>query len=303
MALTKLTTSRHNIKRAEALASYGINTLDLPHAKPGFEGYGAGTCALCGKQNLKWLFQIHFDEPQGLIALAKIECEIDREGAITINPIGSSCINDWIDALPETREKLELLKRWDVEMRKCKEAMKAKVVEDLCLSAGFESPEAAVESYRSFLPRLYDRIAYRHASRVLNRYELRALDRNAYKVQTRRLGRKACQDWLKLLAKLVALGPYIAPASLAPAPAAPAAPVGAAPATPATSAASGTSGTDPNVKALLDKGAAAFALNAAKLKPYYERTYRDIHAKVTAAGKFVSPRQQKFYEDIVKMMN
>jgi len=262
MALTKLTTNRHNIKRAEALASYGINTLDLPHAKPGFEGYGAGTCALCGKKNLKWLFKIHFEEPQGLIALAKIDCEIDREGAVTINPIGSSCITDWIDALPETREKLDLLARWDVEMRKCKQAMKAKVVEDLCLSEGYESPVAAYDAFRKLVPSRWDRTLYSHQLKVLNRYELRMVQRNAFKVRNSSLSRKTCQDWLKHLAKLVELGPYVAPAPVAPV-AQPASTPGAAASTPFPGS---STIQDQATREILSRGAVAFAQNSDKLK-------------------------------------
>lgn len=276
MALSKLTATRHNIKRAEALKSYGISTLDLSSAKPNFTGYGAGTCALCGQKNLKWLFQIHFDEPQGLIALAKVECEIDRETEVTITPVGSKCITDWIDAIPESAEKLELIKRWEVEMRKCKSAMKAKVVQDLCAEAGFETPQDAYAAYMDIF-RMPN--SYRFMRQALSGYDMNFMRRNANKVYTMRLSRKTCQDWVKCLVKLLAL----------PKPT----PVEVAEATEAEQAEAS------EVKAVLDQGKKLFDENPGKLNNYYSNAFLDIHKKVTNDGKFRSDRQKKFFTDMM----
>lgn len=279
MALTKLTATRHNIKRAEALKSYGINTLDLPHAKPRFMSYGHGTCALCGQKNLKWLFQIHFDAPQGLIALAKIECEIDREGEVDINPVGSKCITDWIDALPETAEKLDLIKRWEVEMRKCKAAMKAKVVEDLCREAGFETPQDAFDAYYklSLRPRHLD-----HWRKALDWYQIRSLQRNAHKVKHMTLSRKTCQDWLKNLLKVQALPepePEVVKAE-----------------TEAEAKAKA------EVQAILDRGKELYDEHGDKLNGYYTDAFLDMHQKISESGAFRSDRQRRFFTDIMKKM-
>ena len=104
MALSERTVNRHNIKRAKVFQENGLNDLDVQYAHPKFMGYGEGTCILCDKQHLKWLFSIKFDEPQGLVALAKVGAGIDREGEVTLAPVGSKCITDWLDAVPETPE-------------------------------------------------------------------------------------------------------------------------------------------------------------------------------------------------------
>lgn len=279
MALTKLTATRHNIKRAEALKSYGINTLDLPHAKPGFMGYGHGTCALCGQKNLKWLFKIHFDAPQGLIALAKVECEIDREGEVDITPVGSKCITDWIDALPETAEKLDLIKRWEVEMRRCKAAMKAKVVEDLCAEAGFETPDDAFTAYFDLtrIPRHLD-----HWRKAISWYEIRMLQRNAYKVKHRTLSRKTCQDWLKNLLKLREL-PLPEPEEV-------------------KQATEEESKAKAEVQEILDRGKELYDEHADKLNGYYTDAFLDMHKKISQSGAFRSDRQRRFFTDIMKKM-
>lgn len=279
MALSKLTANRHNIKRAEALKSYGISTLDLPSAKPNFKGYGAGTCALCGQKNLKWLFQIHFDEPQGLVALAKIECEIDREDAVTITPVGSKCITDWIDAIPESAEKLELVKRWEIEMRKCKAAMKAKIVEDLCAEAGFETPADAFNTYMDIL-RMPG--SYKFMRQAISPYDMNFMRRNANKVFNKTLSRKTCQDWVKMLVKLNAL-PRPTQAEVA-------------------EAEQADAEIAAEVKEILDKGKALFDEHCDKLNSYYTSAFLDIHKKVTESGKFRSDRQKAFFTDMMKKM-
>lgn len=292
MALTKLTATRHNIKRAEALARHGINTLDLPQAKPEFMGYSDGTCDLCGQKNLRWIFKIYFDKPQGLLALAKVECGIDREGAVTITPVGSKCINDWIDALPETAEKLALLKRWEREMRSCKLAMKAKVVEDLCVAAGFETPEDAFDAYiKFFFGRGYNTANFYHYRKVLAYDEVASLRRNARKVRNKTLSRKTCQDWLRSLLKLIELGPL--PEKKAdPKPEPASAPVTPAPVTPAQT----------ELGQLLERGRKAFEQNASALVEYSQKAFQDIARKVGKRGKFASDRQRSYYTDMLKKL-
>lgn len=279
MALNELTTSRTNIKRAEALARHGINTMDITSARPKFVGYGAGTCELCGKKNLKWLFQLHFSELGGLEALAKVMCDIDRDGAVTIKPIGSKCIVDWLEAVPESLEKIELMKIWDAEMRACKSAMKAKLVEDLCKAAGFDTPQAA---YERFLDRFQikpgSRLGYvaprvySHLRKTLTSYEINAMRRNATKIQAKTLSRKPCQEWLKTL---LLITPVPAPPVVAP-----------------------ISGVE-SPKSLLERGDKAIVSGVDNLKPYYRTVFQSIADKVRENGDFQSDRQKKYYTDLL----
>lgn len=305
MALSEKTISRHNIKRAEVFAKYGLNTLDLNTVKPRFAGYSRlreEECILCGQKHLKWLFALHFAEPQGLVALAKIETGIDREGEVTLTPVGSKCINDWIDALPETQEKLELLKRWHVEVELMKGAMKAKIVEDLCEAAGYESPEKAAEAgYEIF--NIYgggSRDDYYAAYNAVGRREMRWFQKRIQQIRTKRATKPTAMRWLDDLAKMrAAIETRRAyEASLRAPTTAPEAPAAPAPATPAAPA------MDPEDRKLLDRGAALFANHADKLYGDKQRKdFQEIASKTEAAGSFRSPRTRQYFADMVRKMD
>lgn len=267
MALSKLTVNKHNVRRAEVFKANGLNILDVQYAHPHFAGYGHGECILCGQKHLKWLFSIKFDEPQGLVALAKVGAGIDREGEVTLFPVGSKCITDWLDAIPETPEKLEALKRWDREMTRCKQAMKAKVVEDLCESAGYESPEAAVEAFNA--------TSYRQRRSALNRYETNRMQRNARKVLYKTGARKTVQDWLKNLQLVLDWIKNNPEPEQSP--------------------------EEKELQDLLTRGRAAWA-NKDKLQPYYQGVFEDIGAKVAKAGRFFSDSQKRYYTDLLKKL-
>lgn len=280
MALSKRTVNQHNIKRAEVFAANGLNDLDVAYAHPRFNGFGTGTCVLCGQQHLKWLFSIKFDAPSGIVALAKVGIGIDREGEVTLSPVGSKCITDWLDAIPETPEKLAALKRWEHEMRRCKEAMTAKVVEDLCNEFGFPTAEAAYAAYASVVG------DYRRVRAALTRYEANRLSRNAPKVRNMRGSRATVRAWLEDLKKVLDTRPTPPPAPTPPvSPAAPS----SAPATPALPQAD---------QDLLARGDAAWIYRD-RLTPYNQTAFTDIAQKVRRYGKFVSLAQRNYYTDML----
>jgi len=289
MALSERTINKHNIKRAVVFKQLGLNVLDVQYAHPKFDGYGHGTCALCDKKHLKWLFSIKFDAPQGLVALAKVMTDIDRDSEVTITPVGSKCINDWLDAVPETAEKLEALTRWHTEMEKCKKAMKERVVEDLCEKAGYDSPQAAYDAWIE----LQNSYAGRHALRVaLTRYEVSRLRRHALRIKHKTSSRVTVKNWLENLQKGIdqfnSHPEVVAP----PAPARPASPTPPAPA---------KTNIKQEITDLLARGTKAWA-NKDILKPYNQTAFEDIAKKVGKQGYFASLRQKNYYTDLLKKL-
>jgi len=281
MALSEKTVNRHNIKRAEVFAANGLNDLDVQYAHPAFKGYGHGTCALCGKQHLKWLFSIKFDAPSGLVALAKIETDIIRDQEVTLHPVGSKCIVDWLDAVPETAEKLEALKRWEAEMQKCRAAMKAKVVEDLCKQAGYDSPEDAFEAYQATSSQARWRLPYKSRRRLAN---------NAYGIRHKRVSRGTAKLWLEDLAECQRVQAELDAAETG-------APPPADPPPPADDLAK-LEDADAD---LIRRGRVAWA-NRDALRPYQARDFEDIGKKVVKYGSFRSGAQRRYYADMLTRM-
>lgn len=198
MALSEKTISKHNLKRAEVFAAHGLGDHDVAFAHPEFAGHMAGgdqNCCLCGHKHIHWQFAIRFDAPDATTALAKITTGLVRTEAVTLKYVGSKCITDWLDAVPESAAKLEALKRWDVEMKKMKKAMIAKVVADLCAEAGYDTPQDAYDAYIS---------ASWKAKSKLHYTDRKQLKRNAYKVKKQTLSRGTLKTWLANLATLVA---------------------------------------------------------------------------------------------------
>lgn len=284
MALSERTINKHNIKRAEVFKEHGLNTLDVQYAHPHFEHYAQSEqdCVLCGHRHIKWLFSIKFDAPQGLVALAKVGSGIDREGEVILSYVGSKCIQDWLDAVPETPEKLEALKRWHSEMERCKGAMKAKVVEDLCREAGYESPEEAYAVYHSLSTQsLFS----------LDRRTQRQLSNNGYGVKNKRSSRGTVKIWLENLAKAL----YFESLRFAPMPRRISSPVSAS--APATVPAKSPS----EDEKLLNRGRAAWS-NKGALSERHRRAFVSMARQVARFGRFVSPAQRSFYTDLLKKM-
>jgi len=202
VALSKKTINKHNLKRAEVFAKHGLGDHDVAFAHPEFIGYenDGDDCILCEHKNIKWLFAIHFEAPDTPTALGKVATGLVRTEEVTLSPVGSKCITDWLDAVPESAEKLEALKRWDKEMSKCKAAMKVKVCEDLCLEL-LETRGLSVEedkTARQTVYALFHKTGYKARS-VLSWYDRKALSKNAYKVLDGTCVRKTAQEWIKRL--------------------------------------------------------------------------------------------------------
>lgn len=299
MALSEQTVSKHNIKRAEAFARLGLGTADIQYAHPSFLGrdnsIDGSVCELCGQQHLRWLFSIRFEEPHALVALAKVDTDIIRTEEVNVNPVGSKCIQDWLDAVPESMEKLEVLKRWEREMSACKKAMKAYVVEQLCLEAGYETPQDAFEAYQSLATSRDGRRAMR---KVMDYREVRRFDRNARKVRYKTGSRKTVKDWLENLKDSLEALENLPPLPEPPQPTRSPflRPVNGTPTPPPTPPA-----TDPDVDALLERGRLAWA-NRSVLDKRHQDAFEDIGKKVTKHGKFITPRQRKYYTDLLRKL-
>lgn len=291
MALSEKTISKHNIRRAEVFAKYGLNTLDLNTVRPLYAGRSGSReeeCILCGQQHLKYLFTLFFAAPQGLAALAKVDTGIDREGEVTLNPVGSKCIHDWIDALPETAEKLELLKRWHVEIERMKADMKAEVCRELVKKAGYESLDAVADLAAAIFRFPYDTDVQRREARAaqyaLGYREARWFTNRTGRMRTGQLTKTAAARWLDDLAKArAAIETARAVAAQAP-------------------AVQPTSKMIPEVRALLDRGKAAHAQNAAALDARGLAAYLDIAQKVEQAGYFYTSTQMRYFRDLVVKM-
>jgi hypothetical protein len=144
MSLSEQTVNKHNIKRAEVFQANGLCDLDVAFAEPKFVGYsdGASDCGLCGHQHIRWLYAIHFAAPDPMTALAKVFLEITRTHEVTLAPVGSKCITDWLDAIPESAAKLEALKHWASALKAANKAKRAKLLENKILKLGYSNSEA-----------------------------------------------------------------------------------------------------------------------------------------------------------------
>ncbi len=204
MALSEKTISKHNIKRAEVFAAHGLGDADVAFAHPAFAGCSDGDtdCVLCGHRHIIYLFSIRFAAPDLTTALGKVSTGLVRTEEVTLKFVGSKCITDWLDAVPESAAKLEALKRWAVEVEKMKRVMVAKVVEKLCAEAGFESPLAAFERFKN---------ADAKARWKLTHIERAQLKRNAFGIKNATATRATVKTWLANLAKLVEIEATLAP--------------------------------------------------------------------------------------------
>lgn len=153
MALTKKTATKHNLKRAETFKAAGISDWDVKYAHPKFLGKDSspegGTCTLCGQQHLMWLYQIRFDAPDIAVALGAITKGISRTAEVVFDPVGSVCITDWFDALPESAEKLAALQRWKVELEKERQAKTIQAIENAIARAGLVDEATAITRFQA----------------------------------------------------------------------------------------------------------------------------------------------------------
>lgn len=297
MTLSKKTVNAHNLRRADVFAKHGLGDHDVRYAHPAFLGYGEAECILCGKQNLKWNFAIRFDAPDLTVALGKIATGLVRTEEVTLSVVGSTCINDWLDAVPESTEKLEALKRWDHEMKKMNMAKKKKVCEDLCTelceTRGIAIPED--HSARDVAYKLYKGTGSQ-ARGALTWFDRNRLNKNTYKVYTGTCARKTAQTWISNLETVLDAQAQIDAAVTPPEPTA--------------------NNDDDNIALLvLDGDLVTFkatdeaeliqrARNAWEggehgLDDWEQTTLMDIGAKVIKYKSFASGKQRKFYAKLL----
>lgn len=157
MALSKKTINTHNIKRAEIFAANGLGDHDVCFAHPEFTGYATSDvdCTLCGHRHIKWLFSIKFDAPDALTALGKVSTGLVRTEEVTLTPVGSKCITDWLEAVPESAEKLEALKRWHFEIAKANKAKSKMALKNKLASYGYASLSNLSLALYATLTKLY----------------------------------------------------------------------------------------------------------------------------------------------------
>ena len=289
MALTKNTTNAYNLKRAERFAAAGINSADVAYAHPEFTGIGDTSCSLCDHDHIVYLFRLRFDAPSLVDSLGGVAKGITRTDEVVFDNVGSTCITQWFDALPESKEKLEALKRWHAEVKKMKAAMTRKVVESLCAQAGYESPEDAYKAYKSL------NLSYGSAARnALTFKERKQLKRNASKVCNAKSSRATVKAWLASLAKALAAQ------SAAPVPTPPATPMSImaqikqkaaelAKHQPADELAK-LSAED---RDLVLRGRAAWKAGKANLNEWEKGTFTDIGQKVVKWGSFAPGGKQR----------
>jgi hypothetical protein len=296
VALSKKTINKHNIKRAEVFKANGLCDMDVAFAHPAFVGYATDSqdCCLCGHRHIKWLFAIRFAVPDLTTMLGKISTGITRTEEVILKHVGSKCITDWLDAIPESEEKLEALKRWKYELDKCNAAKTAKVVEDLCAKAGYETPEAAYEAFAAL------NLSYSSPVRkALGWKAFSQLRNNAKKIKWKRSSRSTVKTWLENLAKALAL---TAPKQPEPEPEPKAGgqldfPFGAN-----VKKEAGPKTYPDTVQGWADRAEAI--LNdpgkLGKLSTYGQNALRSIRKKTLYYGSFATDKQKNFYIELIK---
>jgi hypothetical protein len=205
MALSEKTVNTHNIKRAEVFAAHGLGNHDVRYAHPAFLGEGIAECCLCGKSGLRYLFAIKFDAPDMTTALGKVTTGLIRTEEVTLSVVGSKCITDWLDAVPESVEKLEALKRWSFEMKKMNAHKKKVIVEKLCAAfvAKHDLAHPEDKTARDAAYAIYTATGY-NARCALTWYERDRLAKNAKKVKAGSCVKKTCETWLTNLDTVLA---------------------------------------------------------------------------------------------------
>jgi hypothetical protein len=297
MALSKKTINKHNLKRAEVFAQNGLCNLDVAFAHPKFLGYAqdAQDCVLCGHKDIQWLFAIEFAAPDMITMIGKIDTGITRTQAVTLKPVGSKCIQDWLDAIPESVEKTEALKRWAVEMDRCKKAMTAKVVEDLCAKAGFATPADAVAAAGKL-----DLSWSSPVAKGISQDERHALRNYSWKITHKTASRETVKKYLAALLHGIELAKAASEAAKAVEPDPTPAPVVAVPvATPAPAPVPAAK-PDPTTDLLLRADAViADAAAMVALGPKGQDALKDILAKVRRYGSFISASQRSYFTALV----
>ena len=276
--LTKTTTNAYNLKRAKRFADAGINSADVTYAHPEFMGCGESICTLCDHPHIVYLFRLRFDAPSLVDALGGVAKGITRTTEVVFDNVGSTCITQWFDALPESAEKLAALARWHKEVTKMKAAMAKKVVESLCLKAGYETPEDAYEAFKTL------QLGFGKPARTALNYKARKqLTRNARNIRFSRSSRGTVKSWLASLELALAAQNAAAPVA-APEPA-----------------------VDPELaklsdedRDLIERGRTSWKAGKANLNDWERTAFKDIGQKVVKFGSFApGGKQRALYADML----
>jgi len=108
-------------KRKRRFAQAGIITEHAKHGRPKYIRRDPGSkCALCDT-TISYLFRLHFDIP-------------GQEQLSSFFPVGSTCIQIWLNSLPDSKEKDRIIKevvpeleKADKEKRKVKRGKRGKI--------------------------------------------------------------------------------------------------------------------------------------------------------------------------------
>lgn len=133
---------KHDAKRAQRFVDSGIDVADLAFSETAYIGEGGGTCCLCDTP-IKYCFSLAFRSRPG-------------RDDVTMVPVGSQCITDWMRALPDCPEREAALARVKDAERERNRLMRAKqaaereverraVARRECVAA-FDGPEADIVS-------------------------------------------------------------------------------------------------------------------------------------------------------------
>ncbi len=200
MALSQQTINKHNLKRAQVFAQHGLGTHDIHLAHPKFEGPNAGgnqDCVLCDHKHIVWQFSITFDVPDVATMLGKVSTGLKRTEEVTLKYVGSKCITDWLDAVPESTEGLEELReRWAAEIKKCEAAKKLVAAEKYCEEAGFVAH--ADTSARKVAYQCWLLLSYQDRAGLTWKQQ-KSFKRNAYKVRFGTCSPGTTKKWLEML--------------------------------------------------------------------------------------------------------
>ncbi|HET6494516.1 MAG TPA: hypothetical protein VFH61_04015, partial [Thermoleophilia bacterium] len=293
MSLTEETANSYNLKRAQRFADAGINAADVTYAHPEFLGIGDTACSLCDHAHIVWLFRLRFDAPDLIDSLAGIAKGIHRTAEVVFDNVGSTCITQWFDALPESAEKLAALGRWHAEVQKMNALKKRKACESLCLKAGYDSPEAAFDAWGAL-----DLYSYKSAARkALTGSQRAQLKRNAYGVKHATSSVPTVKAWLANLLVAVTAANLATDASIteeitthAPS---------LIPPTPVDELAK-LSATDRDA---IVRGRAAWKSGKANLNAWEQDTFKDIGQKVVKYGSFApGGKQRALYVKLLSLL-
>ena len=100
------------LKRAERLREAGITAKDIVYAHSRYVLEDPSQCVLCDTK-IKYQFRLLFDLP-------------GQHEPVNFYPVGSTCIIDWVEALPDSEGKIVFLEDLDEELKKVEAIKKSR---------------------------------------------------------------------------------------------------------------------------------------------------------------------------------